>query len=146
MLHPKDLELRTADGVEKTFVLHKFPAVAGREIVAKYPTANLPKLGDYGVSEATMLKLMAYCGVRVEGRDEPLMLTSRALVDNHVGDWETLARLEWAMIEYNCSFFGNGLNSDTLAGLAEKARPWISQMLTALSAQSSPATKPPSES
>lgn len=146
MLHPKDLELRTAAGVEKTFVLTKFPAVAGREIVAKYPTANLPKLGDYGVSEATMLRLMAYVGVRVEGRVEPLMLTSRALVDNHAEDWETLARLEWAMLEYNCSFFANGLTSDTLTGLAEKARPWISQMLTALSEQSSPAGKQASES
>jgi hypothetical protein len=149
MLYPKDLELPTPtpDNPDKvtTFVLSKFPAVAGREIVAKYPVSNMPKLGDYAVSEATMLKLMAFCGVRVDGRDEPLMLTSRALVDNHVGGWETLARLEWAMIEYNCSFFGNGLNSDTLAALVEKARPLISQMLTALSAQSSPADKPASE-
>jgi hypothetical protein len=43
MLYPKPLELRTAAGDEKTFVLHKFPATVGREIVAKYPVANLPK-------------------------------------------------------------------------------------------------------
>jgi len=146
MLYPLDLVLRTQAGDEKTFVLSKFPATVGREIVAKYPVANLPKLGDYGVSESTMLKLMSHVGVRVDGRDEPLMLTSRALVDNHASDWETLARLEWAMIEYNCSFFGNGLNSDTLAGLVEKARPWISQMLMAFSEQSSQADKQPSES
>lgn len=145
MLYPKDLELKTAAGVTKTFVLTKFPATVGREIVAKYPTANLPKLGDYGVSEATMLRLMAHVGVRLDGRDEPQMLNTRALVDNHAEDWETLARLEWAMLEYNCSFFANGLSSDTLTGLVEKARPWISQMLTALLAQSSPAAKPPSE-
>jgi hypothetical protein len=146
MLYPKDLELKTAAGVTKTFVLTKFPATVGREIVAKYPTANLPKLGDYGVSEATMLRLMSHVGVRLDGRDEPQMLNTRALVDNHAEDWETLARLEWAMLEYNCSFFANGLNSDTLTGLVEKARPWISQMLTALSEQSSPAGKQPSES
>lgn len=146
MLYPKPLTLRTAGGTEKTFVLHKFPATVGREIVAKYPVANLPKLGDYGVSEATMLKLMAYCGVEIEGRAEPLMLTTRTLVDNHAEDWETLARLEWAMLEYNCSFFANGLNSDTLSGLMEKARPWLSQMLTAFSEQSSPPASPPSES
>lgn len=146
MLHPKPLTLRLSDGTERTFVLHKFPATVGREIVAKYPVANLPKLGDYGVSEATMLKLMAYVGVEVEGRDQPLMLTTRALVDNHAADWETLARLEWAMIEYNCSFFENGLSAASLAPLMEKAKPWLSQMLTALSEQSSPADKPPSES
>jgi len=54
----------------------------------------MPKLGDYGVSEATMLKLMSHCGVRIDGRDEPLMLTSRASVDNHAEDWE-MPRLEW---------------------------------------------------
>lgn len=146
MIQPKELQLTLSNGTERTFVLHKFPAVAGREIVAKYPVANMPKIGDYGVSEATMLKALAFVGVRVEGRDAPLMLESRALVDNHVGDWETLARLEWAMLEYNCSFFGNGLNSASLEAWVEKARPLISQMLTALSAQSSGAGKQPSTS
>lgn len=145
MLHPKPLELRTAAGVEKTFILHKLPATVGREIVAKYPVANLPKLGDYGVSEATMLKLVGYVGVQIDDRDGPLMLTTRALVDNHAEDWETLARLEWAMLEYNCSFFANGVRSASLEGLLEKAKPWLSQMLTALSEQSSQADKPPSE-
>jgi len=144
MLHPKPLELRTASGDARTFVLHKFPATVGREIVAKYPVSNLPKLGDYGVSEAIMLKLMSHVGVQIEGRDAPLMLTTRALVDNHAEDWETLARLEWAMIEYNCSFFENGVSAASLAPLMEKAKPWLSQMLTALSEQLSPADKPPS--
>lgn len=149
MLYPKDCPLPTPtpDEPDKvtTFVLHKLPATIGREIVAKYPTANLPKLGDYGVSEATMLKLLAHVGVRIEGRNEPLMLTSRALVDNHAGSWEVLARLEWAMLEYNCSFFENGLTSASLQSLVEKARPFLSQMLTALSEQSSAAAKPPFE-
>lgn len=135
-IQPKDLELRTASGVEKTFVLHKFPAIAGREIVAKYPIANMPKLGDYAVSEDVMLKALAFVGVRLEGREAPLMLTTRALLDNHVEDWETLARLEWAMLEYNCSFFGNGATSLSFEGIVAKLRPLISQMLTALSAQS----------
>lgn len=145
MLYPKPLELRTSAGTEKTFILHKLPATVGREIVAKYPVANLPKLGDYGVSEATMLKLLGYVGVQIGDRAEPLMLTTRALVDNHAEDWETLARLEWAMLEYNCSFFENGVNSASLAGLLEKVKPWLSQMLTAFSEQSSPPAKPPSE-
>lgn len=143
-IQPKDLELRTASGVEKTFVLHKFGAIAGREIVAKYPIANMPKLGDYDVSVDVMLKNMAHVGVRLEGRDEPLMLTTRALIDNHVEDTLTLARLEWAMLEYNFAFFGNGESSLSFEGIIAKLRPLISQMLTASSAQSSPADAPPS--
>lgn len=143
MLQPKPLTLTRSDGTDVTFVLSKFDAITGREIVAKYPVANLPKIGDYGVSEATMLKVMGFVGVQLEGRDEPLLLATRALVNNHAGDWETLARLEWAMLEYNCSFFANGLNSGSFAGLMDKAKPLISQILTALSEQSSGADKQP---
>lgn len=145
-IQPKDLELKTASGTVKTFVLHKFPAISGREIIAKYPVANMPKLGDYGVSEETMLKLIAFVGVRLEGRDEPQLLTTRDLVNNHVEDWETLARLEWAMLEYNCSFFGNGTNSTSFEDFVLKAQPLISKMLTAWSGQSLEPSSPPSTS
>lgn len=139
---PKELELTTQAGETKTFVLSKVPAVPMREIVAKYPVSNMPKIGDYGVSEETMLKLMAFVGVDIGGQVVPL--STKALVNNHAGDWETLARLEWAMMEYNVSFFGKGLNSASFATMLEKARPLISQMLTALSARSSQTEKPPS--
>lgn len=144
MIEPKSITLPTQAGETRNYVLSKFPAIAGREIVAKYPLSNVPKLGDYNVSEEVMLKLMAHVGVETTPGQPPLMLTTRGLVDNHVPDWEVLARLEWAMLEYNCSFFGNGLNSDFFASIRAKAPAWISQILTALSAQSSQADKPPS--
>ena len=98
MLQPKEYSVKTQAGDEKVYILSKFPVVAGREIVAKYPLSGMPKLGDYQVNEETMLKLMAY--VAVPGANgEPLKLTTRALVDNHVPDWETLAKLEIAMME-----------------------------------------------
>lgn len=146
MIQPKDCPLKRQDGTEAAFVLHKFDAIAGREIVANYPVSNLPKLGEYRASEAIMLKAMAFVGIRLDGRDEPLMLATRDLINNHVQDWETLAKLEWAVLEYNCSFFGNGLTSVSFGEWMEKARPWISQMLTALSEQSSAPDKPISTS
>lgn len=145
LLEPKPLTIPSQTSGDKSYVLSKFPAVAGREIVAKYPLSNLPKLGDYGVSEEVMLKLMSYVGVELAGGNvQPL--NTRQLVDNHVPDWEVLARLEWAMLEYNCSFFGNGQTSDFLKNIGAKAPQWISQMLTGLSAQSSGADKQPSTS
>lgn len=124
MIQPIEKEI---DGV--TYVLHKFPAVAGREIVAKYPLSGLPKLGDYKVNEETMLKLMAYVGVK-QDNGNVLMLTTRALVDNHVQGWETLAKLEMGMLEYNCSFFGNGRASGFFDGIAQKLPQLITQILT----------------
>jgi len=144
LLEPKTIQLPTSKG-DRAYVLGKYPAVAGREIVAKYPLSNLPKLGDYGVSEEVMLKLMGFVAVETApGNLVPL--NSRALVDNHVPDWETLARLEWASLEYNCSFFGEGKTFGFLDNIEAKAPAWISRMLTALSGQLSEAEKRPLQS
>ena len=145
MIQPKEVTIEAQDGRALPFVLSKFPAVQGREIVAKYPLSAMPKLGDYQVNEETMLKLMAFVAVPRES-GEPLRLTTRALIDNHVPDWEVLAKLEFAMMEYNCSFFGNGKGSDFLSAITAKAQAFLSQTLMDLSAQSSPKKPPRSQS
>ena len=128
----------------KTFVLSKFPAVAGREIIMNYHTSAIPKIGDYKTNETIMLKIMSYVGIKIEGMPQPLQLTTQALVDNHTGDWETLAKIELAMMEYNCSFFRSGRISLFLDDIAQKLPMWISKTLTLLSQQSLQTEKPPS--
>jgi hypothetical protein len=132
MLHPKEQSIPLGDGTEKVFVLHKFPAVEGREIVTQYPLSALPKLGDYAVNEAIMLKLLSYVGVpnAENPTAPPLMLSTRALVNNHVPDFEALMRLEAAMLEYNCSFFGNGKVLTFFEAIAAKCQALISRTLT----------------
>lgn len=145
MIEPKEIEVTDQTGKVRRFILSKFPAVQGREIVAKYPLSAMPKLGDYEVNEATMLKLMSFVAVPREN-GEPLQLSTRGLVDNHCGDWETLARVEIAMMEYNVSFFGNGKGSTLLEVITRKAQQFITKTLTDLSAQSSPKARPRSTS
>lgn len=143
MIEPKEITIKTQAGEDRTYIISKFPAVAGREIVTKYPVANTPKLGEYQQSEEVMLKLMAF--VAAVGPDgHQTMLTTRALVDNHIPDWETLARLEWNQLEYNCSFFGKGLNSDFFGSISQKAAQWISKTLIPSLLASSQTGKPPS--
>ena len=60
------IEAKTVTIDDKEFIISKFPAVAGREIIAKYPFSSLPKLGDYKINEETMLKLMHYVAVTIE--------------------------------------------------------------------------------
>jgi len=139
MLEKKTIEI---DG--KHFIISKFPAVAGREIITQYPLSGIPKLGDYKTNEAIMLKIMFYVAVPMPDTD--LQLTTQALIDNHVGSWETLMKLEMAMMEYNCSFFRNGGISHLLETFAEMLPVWITKMLTALSEQSLPTEKPRSKS
>lgn len=135
LLEPKEVEIDLPDGTKKTYILSKFPAIQGREIVCKYPLSGMPKLGDYQVNEETMLKLMGF--VAVPHGDGVLRLSTKELVNNHVKSWETLAKLEIGMMEYNCSFFGNGQGSTFLSGLAQKAQALIIKTLMDLSAQSS---------
>lgn len=141
MIQPKETEI---DG--KIFILSKFPAIAGREIVTQYVASGIPKIGDYKRNEELMLKLMAYVGVpRAEG--PPLMLATPNLVNNHVlseDSWETLGKIEIAMMEYNCSFFRSGRISTFFDGIAQKIPVWISKIWTDLSARSLPTEKPPS--
>ena len=141
MLQPKEIEIECGDGSKKTFILSKFPAIAGREIITQYPLSAIPKLGDYGTNESIMLKIMGYVGARTDGG--VLRLDSRALVDNHVPDFEALMRLEMAMIEYNCSFFANGKASGFFALIAEKVEALITKTLTDSAARSFPKNKQP---
>lgn len=134
LLEPKEVSIPNQKGVEKVFILSKFPAVQGREIIAKYPLSAVPKLGDYAVNEETMLKLMCFVAIPREG-SEPLPLTTRGLVDNHCDDWEQLARVEMAMMEYNVSFFANGKGSTFLEAIAAKAQAFLSKTLMDLSGQ-----------
>lgn len=117
-----------------TYILSKFPATVGREILTQYPTTAMPKVGDYKMNEELMLKLMSYVAVSTERG--PLQLTTRALVDNHVPDAATLMKLEWAMMEKNFSFFANGKGSEFLAGLGEKVQALIIKTLTDFSQSS----------
>lgn len=138
LLEPKEVEI---DGCQ--FIVGKFPATVGREIITKYPLSNLPKIGDYGVSEEIMLKLMTYVE-RITPTGEHIRLTTKTLVDNHVPNWEVLVKLEAASLEHNCSFFQNGKTSSFFARLGNLAQQKVSEILTGLLAQSSQAGKPPS--
>lgn len=145
MIEPKEHTVKQADGSDRVYILSKVPAVAGREIVAKYPLANVPKLGDYPASEEVMFKLMAYVqAVTKDGQTVPL--TTRALIDNHVPDTMTLMRLEAAMLEYNFGFFVRALSSGFFGSFSQKAEQWITGTLTPLLEQLSRAAGQPSSS
>lgn len=115
LLEPKEHTLKDLNGRTLRVTLSKFPATVGREIITQYPTSAAPKVGDYETNDALMLKLMSYVSVqRPDG--EPIRLVNRALVDNHIPDAETLMRIEYAMLEYNTSFFKQG----NLSGILDR--------------------------
>lgn len=102
LIKPKEITVIDSDRQQHTFIISRLPATIGREILAKYPLSNAPKIGDYEVSKEAMLKMMAYVAVEKEGQE--IYLKTSTLIDNHVPDGEALIRLELEMLKYNTSF------------------------------------------
>jgi hypothetical protein len=146
LLEPKEVIIQTLNKDERVYIISKFPAVAGREIVMKYPLSAVPKLADYSSNEEVMLKLMCYVAIPrpsqngIEGI--PIVLNTKALVDNHVPDWETLGKLEIEMLKYNTSFFGFGELSTFLGELLKKVIMRVSPTLMPLLERLSAVAKP----
>lgn len=144
LIDPKEITLKLPDGTEKVYILSKFPAVQGREIICKYPMSALPKLGDYGVSQETMVKLMSYIGVKLDGKDEPQMLKTIELINSHVPGPVALMRLEGQMLNYNVDFLQLVKSLGGLGGLSQMLHQLVTKTLTDLSGPSSAKAEQPS--
>ncbi|MGM7530630.1 hypothetical protein [Proteus mirabilis] len=142
LIKPKEITVIDSDRQQHTFIISRLPATIGREILAKYPLSNAPKIGDYEVSKEAMLKMMAYVAVEKEGQE--IYLKTSTLIDNHVPDGEALIRLELEMLKYNTSFFGNGGSQNFLQYLLGKLSgslpPIIKTLMASLPSSSQPAS------
>lgn len=145
LIKPEPYEVTDSDGKVHKFIVSNFPAVQGREIIVKYPMSGIPKLGDFQVNHETMLKIMTYVAVPMPNGND-LRLETIDLINNHCPDWEVLAKVEFKMMEKNCSFFRDGRSWDFLENLTQMVLGKITETLTPLLAQSSPTDTPPSTS
>ncbi len=142
---PLEKDFTFNNGTVRKFILSKFPATAGREIVTQYTVTAAPKVGDYKANEVLMLRLMSYVAVVLDDGTK-LQLTTQGLIDNHVLDFETLMRIEWAMMEYNCSFFAKEKLSGFLAALGTHFQGLITQTLMPFLQQSTAKDTPQKKS
>ena len=137
MLSPKTVSVTDGDGNERSFIIHKFPAVQGFEINARYPVSlaasALPKIGDWKLCEELQKKILRY--VAVENNNQLLFLETDELVNNHVGDWESMAKVIALIMNYNNSFFRNGTISDFFAGIVQQAITKFTETLSQSSEQ-----------
>jgi len=145
LLKPVTKTFHDLDGKAHEIILSRFDAITGREIITKYLMSNLPKLGDYEVSEEVMFKLMSFVAIPAETELGYTRLTTKALVINHIQDWEMLGRIEKEMIAYNSSFFQAEKISSFFEYLAQMFLQKIFALSTQSSAQSSPQEGQPSK-
>ncbi|AWR57994.1 hypothetical protein CLH65_00995 [Proteus mirabilis] len=142
LIKPKEITVIDSDRQQHTFIISRLPATIGREILAKYPLSNAPKIGDYEVSKEVMLKMMAYVAVEKEGQE--IYLKTSTLIDNHVPDGEALIRLELEMLKYNTSFFGNGGSQNFLQYLLGKLSGSLPSIIKTLMASLPSSSQPAS--
>lgn len=137
-LSPKDVEIELPDGSVEIYVIHKFPATVGREICTQYPLSAVPKIGEYARNHELAEQIFQYVAKPGKGANgEKLMLRTTALINSHVPDFETMIKIEFAMMEYNCSFFARGKASSYLEILLAKAQVLVTKTLTDFLQQSS---------
>jgi len=133
------------DGVE--FILSKFPASDGRDIICQYVPSGVPvkMVGDYAINRKMADRILSYVAVSLPEGNE-VRLTTVELIDSHCVSWERRIKLEFAMMEYNWDAFREGRISSFFGDFAQNITTWISSMLTASLGQLSQKTKPPSKS
>lgn len=147
LLNPKTVFVADRSGTTKGYIVGQFPAIAGREIAAKYPTsiAALAKQWEenqYGENEKIMLKAMSFVDAILEDGSTVRLITS-ALVDNHVNDAEALLRLEKELLEHNFSFFEKFTRSISSGGMLQNIIKLAMSTLTRSLQQSSNQNKQP---
>lgn len=142
-LKEEEFIITDEDGKERKYILSNFDAVEGRRIVSQYPMTGLPQVGNYDENEKLMIRLMHYVAV-VTSDGRKLRLSTMELINNHVPNFEILAKIEMRMMEKNCSFFRDGRSLDFLDNLAQIFSRKLLEILTLSSAQSSQQEKPPS--
>lgn len=131
LLNPEEVVITGRDGVERTYIISTLPYPVGRKVAALYPTANMPKIGDYKVSEEVMLDLFKFVAIRHENGSEQ-RLVNMTLLSNHVPDAMTGLNLEVRMLAKNFDFFGKGGLSESLNRFLQERLPSIIRTLTPL--------------
>lgn len=142
MLKPIKIKITDIDNIEREYTISRIPAIEAREIITQYPTSAAPKIGNYKLNEELMFKLLSY--VEVELTPGVFQaLNSRALIDNHVPDYETLMKLEKEMVVYNSRFLSQGGISNFLSVITQIMKVLTTKTSMDLSEQSSVKEKQP---
>jgi hypothetical protein len=97
MLEPKEILIHN-----KKYVITKFPAMQGVEIMRAYYFSTTSK--DLSLSNEVTRKLLAYAGIPRDGGQPPLMLSNDALIENHAQDWSIVLKLQEEVLKYNEGF------------------------------------------
>lgn len=127
LLEPKEIEING-----HKFIISKMPCTVAQEVIFNLPNGLIPIISDFKKAEEQAFKMLSYCErVYTDGRGS-IPLISKAIIDNHVNDFDTLRKLEWECLQYNFSFFMDGRALNFLNEGISLAKSSLSEILTDL--------------
>lgn len=127
LLEPKEIEI---NGYK--FIISKMPCTVAQEVIFNLPTGLIPIISEFKKTEDQAFKMLSYCErVYTDGKSN-VPLISKAIIDNHVPDFDTLIKLEYECLNYNFDFFTNGRALDFLNKGVSLAKSNILEILTDL--------------
>jgi len=139
MIKPQEIKVVDMDGEEKTFVITRFPATVGMEILYKLPTSGMPKIGDFEVLKGVRDDVFKYVYVKVGDTEIPL--NTSALINQHLTDGETAYKVMGAMLSYNFESIKKLTSSVSLDSISEKILSTVRNLFQEFYKQSSQKTK-----
>lgn len=108
LIKPKEIEIENLDGEKLKFVIGRYPAVEGLELLALLPSnfasfsKQLPQLKPLILK---ILKFVSVVKTDDAGNQFELELTTQELIDNNCTDATTLLKLCFESINYNTNFY-----------------------------------------
>lgn len=135
MIKPKEITVVDIDGDEKKYIITRFPATVGMEILYRLPSSGIPKIGDFGELKEVRDDIFKYVYAVTENGE--IALTTKALIDNHITDGETAYRIMGSMLSYNYQSVSKLMSGSLISSMSEKVLSVARKLLTELSPQSS---------
>ena len=134
LLDQKEVTVSSQDGEEKTYLVSKFPADPGMELVVDV-ACIAGGLATNNPSPEAMIavidKALGYAAIPGPNGD-PIPLNTAALRRSHIPDWEAKLALFFEVAKHNVGFFRNGRASGSFGVLARI----LSQKTTGTSTES----------
>ena len=126
LLEPKEIEI---DGFK--FIISKMPCTTAQEVLVNLPQGLIPILSEFTKYEKYIFKMLSYCERVYEDKSVPLI--SKEIIDNNVPTFDVLYKLEFACLEHNYGFFGDGRALIFWNEVASLVKSNLSEILTDLS-------------
>lgn len=107
LIKPKEIELKDLDGDTHKFIISRFNALDGYELISNFPKTMFNKGGEsFKDHKEVLIKIFSHVeAFKQDGNT--IRLTSEALINNHIPDYELLMKILKEVGTYNSSFLGN---------------------------------------